>query len=95
MSKLIKSFYNLYKYTPNVLQKNNCKKWHRNLHQSSKLFGYEGDGKTTVTFLDTEMSDMVVIKSFRDDGFVLNNNVFVHGSILLFPNMIFCVMDFF
>lgn len=41
--------------------------------------------------MDEEMNDVIVVQSFFDDGFILNNGAHIHGPILLFPNLIFNV----
>lgn len=62
----------------------------RNIYQSMpQLANYEGDGKTTITMLDKELSKYILIESCNGRGFFLSNNSFAFGSIILFPNVIF------
>lgn len=64
----------------------------RSIYQSSpQLANYEGDGKTTVTMLDKELSKYILIESCNERGFFLSNNSFAFGPIILFPNVLFQV----
>lgn len=46
---------------------------------------YEADGKTTVTLLNTEEDAGLMVNSYSQLGFRLNNNVFVMGPMAIFP----------
>ncbi|XP_050047293.1 NADH dehydrogenase [ubiquinone] 1 alpha subcomplex assembly factor 3 [Dermacentor andersoni] len=49
---------------------------------------YEGDGKTTVSVLNKERIDMLLVDSYSTAGFRLNNGLFVVGPIALFPRSV-------
>jgi NADH dehydrogenase [ubiquinone] 1 alpha subcomplex assembly factor 3 len=50
---------------------------------------YDGDGKTTVTVLNNEDSHLNLVNTYSAAGFRLQNNLFITGSILLFPTNVF------
>lgn len=49
---------------------------------------YEGDGKTTVTMLNREYNHLIMINSFSEHGFRLNNGIYVVGPMAVFPRTI-------
>ncbi|CAG0898416.1 unnamed protein product [Darwinula stevensoni] len=49
---------------------------------------YEGDGKTTVSILNQEVSNLLLIDAYSTMGFVLNNGINVVGSVALFPRTV-------
>ncbi|KFM73800.1 NADH dehydrogenase [ubiquinone] 1 alpha subcomplex assembly factor 3, partial [Stegodyphus mimosarum] len=49
---------------------------------------YEGDGKTTVTILNKEYKNLVLIDSYSSMGFRLNQGMFVVGPVAVFPRTI-------
>ncbi|XP_035214525.1 NADH dehydrogenase [ubiquinone] 1 alpha subcomplex assembly factor 3-like [Stegodyphus dumicola] len=49
---------------------------------------YEGDGKTTVTVLNKEHKHLVMIDSYSNMGFRLNQGIFVMGPVAVFPRSI-------
>lgn len=56
----------------------------------SNSAAYDGDGKTTVTVLNSEEeSHLNLVNTYSAGGFRLHNNLFIHGSILLFPTNVF------
>lgn len=46
---------------------------------------YEGDGKTTVSVLNKDRDDMLLVNSYSTAGFRLNNGLFIFGPVALFP----------
>jgi NADH dehydrogenase [ubiquinone] 1 alpha subcomplex assembly factor 3 len=58
----------------------NCK---RNYQPGTKA--YEGDGKTSATVLNTEEGAGLMIDSFSQTGFRLNNGMLVVGPMAIFP----------
>ncbi|XP_075231783.1 NADH dehydrogenase [ubiquinone] 1 alpha subcomplex assembly factor 3 [Lycorma delicatula] len=54
-----------------------------------RCYSYEGDGKTTVTFLSTEAEERLLITSFNQFGFRLHNGIFILGPMVIFPRTIF------
>lgn len=46
---------------------------------------YEGDGKTTVSILNQEVDAGLMINSFSQMGFRLNNGMMVIGPMAIFP----------
>lgn len=50
---------------------------------------YDGDGKTTVRVLNAEESHLNLVNTYSANGFRLHNNLFITGSILLFPTNVF------
>ena len=50
---------------------------------------YDGDGKTTVRILNAEESHLNLVNTYSAAGFRLHNNLFITGSILLFPTNVF------
>lgn len=56
---------------------------------SSDSAAYDGDGKTTVRVLNSEESHLNLINTYSAKGFRLHNNLFITGSILLFPTNVF------
>ncbi|RWS29700.1 NADH dehydrogenase [ubiquinone] 1 alpha subcomplex assembly factor 3-like protein [Leptotrombidium deliense] len=49
---------------------------------------YEGDGKTTVTQLGDDAGELILIDTFSNAGFRLNNSLFVVGPIAVFPKSV-------
>lgn len=60
----------------------------RTLTTSKILANYEGDGKTTITSLNREHKYLIMVDSFSNHGFRLNNGVFVVGPMAVFPRSI-------
>lgn len=56
---------------------------------SSDSAGYGGDGKTTVKILNDDEPHINLVNTYSHRGFRLANNLFVAGSILLFPTHVF------
>lgn len=50
---------------------------------------YQGDGKTTVEVLNNDDKRINLINTYSPGGFRLSNNLFVRGSLLLFPTFMF------
>lgn len=46
---------------------------------------YEGDGKTSVQILNKEMENGLMINSFSQVGFRLNNDMMILGPMAIFP----------
>lgn len=46
---------------------------------------YEGDGKTTVTVLNKEYDSGLMVDTFSQYGFRLNNDLVVMGPMAIFP----------
>ena len=57
---------------------------------SSESSAYAGDGKTTIRVLNQEESHLNLVNTYSAQGFRLSNNLFINGSILLFPTNVFC-----
>lgn len=51
---------------------------------------YAGDGKTTVTVLNKDQLNLNLVNTYSASGFRLSNNLFIKGSILLFPLNVYC-----
>ena len=49
---------------------------------------YEGDGKTSVTLLNRDVDDLLLIDSYSTHGFRINNGLFVCGPAAFFPRTI-------
>jgi len=49
---------------------------------------YGGDGQTTVTVLNNN-PDINLVNTYSSQGFRLHNNLFIYGSIILFPTNVF------
>lgn len=49
---------------------------------------YEGDGKTTVTVLNSEYKHLIMIDSYSDCGFRLNNGIYTVGPLAAFPKTV-------
>ena len=61
----------------------------RTLTTSSTLAdNYEGDGKTTVTILNREHKHLIMIDTYNNYGFRLNNGIFAVGPLAVFPKTI-------
>lgn len=56
---------------------------------SSNSAAYGGDGKTTVRILNADEPHINLVNTYSKYGFRLANNLFVAGSILLFPTHVF------
>ena len=50
-----------------------------------KYSTYEGDGKTSVQILNQETELGLMINSYSQIGFRLNNNMYLLGPIAIFP----------
>jgi NADH dehydrogenase [ubiquinone] 1 alpha subcomplex assembly factor 3 len=50
---------------------------------------YEGDGKTTVTIINDENQEAVIIDTYSSHGFRLSSGVFMIGPIAAFPRTVF------
>lgn len=58
---------------------------------SSKILwtgNYEGDGKTTVTILNREHKYLLMVDTYNNYGFRLNNGIFAVGPLAIFPRTI-------
>ncbi|XP_043266770.1 NADH dehydrogenase [ubiquinone] 1 alpha subcomplex assembly factor 3 [Venturia canescens] len=49
---------------------------------------YDGDGKTTVSILNTDLNYGLMIDGLSSSGFKLNNGVWVLGPVIIFPKSI-------
>lgn len=49
---------------------------------------YEGDGKTTVTILNREHKNLIMIDTYSQLGFRLNNGIYALGPLAAFPRTI-------
>lgn len=49
---------------------------------------YEGDGKTTITILNREHKNLIMIDTYNNYGFRLNNGIFALGPLAVFPRTI-------
>lgn len=56
---------------------------------TSNSSAYDGDGKTTVRVLNNEETRLHLINTYSSKGFRLSNEIFVVGSIILFPTNVF------
>lgn len=61
----------------------------RNVNASSNSSAYDADGRTTVRILNQETPNLNLINTYSVKGFRLSNNLFIHGSILLFPTNVY------
>ncbi|XP_012263944.2 NADH dehydrogenase [ubiquinone] 1 alpha subcomplex assembly factor 3 [Athalia rosae] len=68
-----------------------------NIKQSTRKFhgspivrdgAYEGDGKTTLSILNKDFVYGLMIDSYSESGFTLNNGIRILGPIALFPRSI-------
>lgn len=50
---------------------------------------YDGDGKTTVTVLNSDSHNLHLVDTYSTHGFRIVNNLFVYGSMLLFPTQVY------
>lgn len=50
---------------------------------------YDGDGRTTVRVLNNEEAHLNLVNTYSHKGFRLANNLFIVGSILLFPTHVY------
>uniref|UniRef100_A0A1E1WW09 NADH dehydrogenase [ubiquinone] 1 alpha subcomplex assembly factor 3 n=1 Tax=Amblyomma aureolatum TaxID=187763 RepID=A0A1E1WW09_9ACAR len=55
---------------------------------SVRCAAYEGDGKTTVSVLNKDRGDMLLVNSYSTAGFRLNNGLFIVGPVALFPRSV-------
>ncbi|XP_063240376.1 NADH dehydrogenase [ubiquinone] 1 alpha subcomplex assembly factor 3 isoform X1 [Bacillus rossius redtenbacheri] len=58
------------------------------LELSVRHYGYEASGKTTVTILNKELSLGLMVDSFSQLGFRLNNGMSVLGPMAIFPRSV-------
>lgn len=56
---------------------------------SSDSSAYDGDGKTTIKVLNNEESEVHLVNTYSHKGFRLSNQLFITGSIILFPTNVF------
>lgn len=56
---------------------------------TSDSAAYDGDGKTTVTVLNQLDYNVNLINTYSRGGFRLHNNLFIYGSIILFPTQVY------
>lgn len=56
---------------------------------ASDSAAYDGDGKTTVRVVGYEEPNVNYVSSYSEKGFRLSNNIFIFGSILLFPTHVY------
>lgn len=54
----------------------------------SESAAYDGAGKTTVKVINDE-KNLNLINSYSDMGFRLSNNLFIYGSILVYPTYVY------
>lgn len=68
----------------------NIKQTARNFHATSiiRSGAYEGDGKTTLSILNKDLSYGLMIDSYSTAGFRLNNGIMIVGPIAIFPRTI-------
>lgn len=50
---------------------------------------YDGDGKTTVRVLNKDEPNINMVNTYSARGFRLSNNLYVSGSIILFPTHVY------
>lgn len=64
----------------------------RNVFRSCRMtlrgFAYEGDGKTTVSVLNKDRDDVLLVDSYSTIGFRLNNGLYVIGPMAIFPRSV-------
>lgn len=53
-----------------------------------RQYSYESDGKTSVTLLDREAGDLLMISAFNRLGFRLNSGIFIVGPVIMFPKTV-------
>ena len=62
--------------------------------RSKQEGGYDGDGKTTISFLNQEQQEekstlpRILFDGIAPGGFILNNGAFCHGSVAAFPRTV-------
>lgn len=49
---------------------------------------YDGDGKTTVTIVNKDVTGYLLVDSYSSTGFRLSNQLFAYGPIALFPSTV-------
>ncbi|XP_023227952.1 NADH dehydrogenase [ubiquinone] 1 alpha subcomplex assembly factor 3-like [Centruroides sculpturatus] len=64
------------------LNPNNCFK------PNIRFYSYEGDGKTVAIMINKEAESNLMIDSYSNFGFRLNNNLFVLGPLAIFPRSV-------
>ncbi|XP_018360084.1 PREDICTED: NADH dehydrogenase [ubiquinone] 1 alpha subcomplex assembly factor 3 isoform X4 [Trachymyrmex cornetzi] len=62
----------------------------RNLYLTHVKNGYEGPGKTTVTFISKEIGSQIYVNRCDQMGFVLSTGIKVLGPTVLFPRHAMC-----
>lgn len=62
---------------------------HAIVRHGSDSAAYDGDGKTTVRVLNDEEPHLNLVNTYSSGGFRLANNVFIYGSMLLFPTYVY------
>lgn len=63
--------------------------WYSARYMGSESGAYDGDGKTTVQVLGEGEPHINLISAYSDQGFRLQNNLLIRGSILIFPTHIY------
>lgn len=69
----------------NVLPARPCRSIHTQQFPAASTSTYEGDGKTKVTILNRETDLGLMINSYSQYGFRLNNELRVVGPMAIFP----------
>lgn len=54
----------------------------------NRSYSYEGDGKTTVSFLSRDAEDLIMINGYSKLGFRLTSGLFTVGPVIVFPRTI-------
>ncbi|RWS04178.1 NADH dehydrogenase [ubiquinone] 1 alpha subcomplex assembly factor 3-like protein [Dinothrombium tinctorium] len=81
--------------SPRILLSSVCSHIKRHLNEGgshvigSGSSGYEGDGKTTVSVLNKDESELLLVDTYSEVGFRLNNGLFIIGPMALFPKTVF------
>ncbi|CAB3362782.1 Hypothetical predicted protein [Cloeon dipterum] len=69
-----------------------CTRMHKRMQltqaDAQKRSNYEGPGKTTVSFLNEDADNGLLVDSYSQLGFRLSNGVFVVGPVALFPKSV-------
>lgn len=81
----------MFKLIANVLKPVKISRYpSRCISVGSDSAAYRGDGRTTVDILNNNTDlKLNLVNTYSDEGFRLANNLFVYGSILLFPTHVF------
>ncbi|OQR78544.1 hypothetical protein BIW11_06337 [Tropilaelaps mercedesae] len=62
---------------------------HKYINKTFMKGAYEGDGQTTMSSLNETQGLKILLNSYSTMGFRLSNNMFVIGSIAVFPRSLF------